>query len=79
MKALAITMMIAQTLIELTGPDNQVIEMNPAEIVSMRVPRHTDDHFAKGIHCIIFTSDSKYTSVQESCREVADKIRHGGK
>lgn len=72
-----IAVVVAQALLVLTGPDNQVVEINPAAIVSMRVPRHAE-HFAPGTHCIVFTSDGKYTMVQEACSKIDDALRQNG-
>jgi hypothetical protein len=56
-------------LILLTGPDNQAIELNIDEVVSVRQPRSTD-HFASGTRCIINTTDGKFVLVQELCSSV---------
>jgi hypothetical protein len=63
-------------LILLTGPDHQVVLINPDEVVSLREPRGTDQstHFAKGIACLIFTADGKYTAVIETCAAVRQKL-----
>jgi hypothetical protein len=66
MKALALA------LVALTGPGGQVIEINPAEIVSLREPR--GDHFDKDVHCLIHTSDGKFIAVLETCQAVGRKI-----
>lgn len=66
-------MIIAQTFLELTGPDHQIVEINPDSIVSMRVPRRAE-HFAPGTRCIIFTSDGKHTLVQEECSTIVNKM-----
>jgi len=70
---------VAVHFIQLTGPDGQRIEINPEEIVSIREPRSTD-HFAPGTKCILFTSDSKYSVVQETCEAVDEalKANHNG-
>lgn len=64
-------LLIAVLLIQLTGPEHQVIELNPEQIVSMRTPRVVE-HFAPGSHCLIHTSDSRIVLVQETC----DVVRH---
>jgi hypothetical protein len=64
---------IALVLITLTGPDGQHVEINPAEIISIREPRGTD-HFAKGTHCLITTTDGKYATVLETCERVIELI-----
>jgi hypothetical protein len=62
------------TLIVLTGPDGQHVEINPKGIISLRAPRATD-HFNKDVHCLVFTSDGKYTGVQETCEQVNAKLQ----
>jgi hypothetical protein len=47
-----------------TGPEGQIIAVNPLAIVSTRTPR---GHFSKGIKCLIHTADGKYISVIETC------------
>ena len=61
-------------LIELTGPDRQVIIVSPDEIVAMRAPR-VIEHFAPGTRCLLNTVDGKGVAVQETCEQVLDKIR----
>jgi ketosteroid isomerase-like protein len=61
--------LIAIHLIHLTGPEKQVIELNPKQIVSMRTPRAAE-HFAPGMHCLIHTADNRIVLVQETCDTV---------
>lgn len=67
-------LLLAVHLLQFTGPDGQLIEVNPAGIVSIRSPRRAE-HFTAGIHCIIFTSDNKYLAVLESCQQVEEMLR----
>lgn len=67
---------MAQTFIALTGPDNQMIQLNQHDIVSMRSPRRAD-HFAPGVRCVIFTSDGKFTLVVQECGAVIGKMHVG--
>jgi hypothetical protein len=60
---------IVLRLILLTGPDNQPIQLNIDEVVSVRQPRSAD-HFAVGARCIINTTDGKFVLVQELCSSV---------
>jgi hypothetical protein len=55
--------------ISVTGLDNQSIELNSSQIVSIRPPRGTD-HFNNEIHCLVHTTDGKYISVIETCEVV---------
>jgi len=61
-------------LVQLTGPDNQKIEINPREVVSIRAPR-VQEYFTQGIKCLIHTSDGKFVAVMEDCETV--RIRLG--
>ena len=67
--------LVAAQFLELTGPDQQRVEINVSEIVSIRAPRRSD-HFAAGINCVIFTSDGKYVGVMESCPKINDSIEN---
>jgi hypothetical protein len=55
--------------IALTGPDHQVIQLNPKSIIDFRPPRGTD-HFAPGARCLIHASDGKFIPVMETCDEI---------
>jgi len=57
---------VALHLLKLTGLDGQVIEVNPEQIVSLRVPRDEGTLHA-GIRCLIHTTDGKFISVLETC------------
>lgn len=63
--------LLAVHLIQLTGPEHQVIELNPKTIVSIRTPR-VAEHFWAGARCLINTTDGKIVVVQETC----DAVRH---
>jgi hypothetical protein len=65
--------LFAAALITLTGPGGQVIDINPAEIVSLREPRG-DGHFDKDVHCLIHTADGKFITVIETCQIVRERI-----
>jgi hypothetical protein len=61
---------LALNFIQLTGPNNQTIDVNPDSIVSLR-PHHGDDRpFHKEINCVIYTSDGKFVGVIEDCETV---------
>jgi hypothetical protein len=61
--------LLAVALIQLTGPEEQSILVNPEEIVSVRRPR-SSEHFAPGTRCLINTADGKIIAVQELCSSV---------
>lgn len=60
-------------LVVLTGPDGQLISLNPNTVVTTRAPRSTE-HFAPGIKCLIHTIDGKFIAVQEDCDTVKNLI-----
>jgi hypothetical protein len=62
-------------LIQLTGPDNQAIEINPEQIVALREPRDVArEHIHKHVNCLIFTADGKFIGVTQNCAEVRDQL-----
>jgi hypothetical protein len=63
-------MLLALSLIPLTGPDEQVILLNPNVVGTIRQPRAHQDHFPPGTRCLINTSDGKIVVVQETCEHV---------
>jgi hypothetical protein len=66
-------LLLAVHLLQLTGPEHQLIELNPKSVVSLREPRVVE-HFWKGAHCLINTTDGKIVVVQEQCTEVRKLI-----
>jgi hypothetical protein len=68
-----IVTLIAVQLITLTGPDGQVIELNPLTVSTVRTVRGSD-HFVTGTHCIIFTTDGKNVNVNETCQKVHELL-----
>jgi hypothetical protein len=60
---------LALELIQLTGPEHQVIQVNPSSIVSLRAPR-TAEHFAPGTKCLLNMGDGKIIVVMETCEQV---------
>jgi hypothetical protein len=64
----------AVPLILFTGPDGQLVEVNPHSVASIRTVRG-GDHFAKGINCNIFTTDGKNIAVAETCDEVHKRLQ----
>jgi len=63
--------LLAAHLVTLTGPNGQAIILNADQVVSMRT-RRDDDHFAKGVKCLIHTSDGKFVTVLEDCDTVRE-------
>jgi len=71
----AALLVVALELMQLTGPDNQAIEVNPEQVVSVREPR-VNEHFAPNVHCLLHTTDGKFIAVIQTCVQV-DLIMHG--
>jgi hypothetical protein len=69
-------MLMAVQFIVLTGPDKQIIHVNPKAIIDLRPPRG-NDHFAPGTHCLVFLSDGKPLTVQETCDQVKHLLEGG--
>jgi hypothetical protein len=67
-------LVLAAVLVALTGVEEQSIEVNPSEVVSIRPQR---GNLANGIRCIIHTTDGKYISVVEDCMTVSRKLTEG--
>lgn len=65
-------------LIQLHGPGNQVISIDPSKIVSLRDPA-SEEHFARGVRCIINTEDGKFSIVLEDCATVGKLIEEARK
>ena len=63
----------AVVLVTLTGLDNQRIDINPAEVVSVRAPR-VQEHFGEGIKCLLHTADGKFIAVIEDCDTVRRRL-----
>jgi hypothetical protein len=59
----------ALELIHLHGPGNQIISLNPNEIVALRTPQKSD-HFAEGVRCFVATADGKFSTVLEDCNTI---------
>jgi hypothetical protein len=64
---------IAIGLITLTGPDRQLIEINPRSVTTLRTVRDAEQ-FAKGTKCIVFTTDGKNVNVTETCKQVHELL-----
>jgi len=75
MSELSVPLLLALNLVEFTGPDQQMIEVNPDNIVSIRELRgEIQGHFHKDVKCLIFMSDGKFLGVIENCHVVVEKL-----
>jgi len=64
-------------LIVLHTLDGREIDVNPAQITSMREAKPDDasgKYFANGVRCMISAADGKFISVVETCAAVRQKI-----
>jgi len=66
---------LVMVFVELHGPTGQVLEINPAEISSLREPIDLNTrHWAKGTRCIVVMSNGGFIAVSEDCPAVVQKI-----
>jgi hypothetical protein len=74
---LVITPAVAQTLIELKGPEGQAIYVNTHEITSIREPRSMNKtHFAKGTNCVVMMTGGTFVAVLDRCVTVLWQIQN---
>lgn len=67
--------LLALNLVQLTGPDNQKVLINPETVIALREPRgERGQHFHASVNCLVFTADAKYTAVLEPCSEVRQRL-----
>lgn len=65
----------AMTLVELHGPTGQRLELNPAEVSSLREPIDIKGHWARGTHCIVVMANGGFIAVTEDCDTVKQKLQ----
>lgn len=77
MRFLAAISLAAIQLVELHGPDGQTVYINEREISTLRQPTKLDmeQHFHKGTHCIVVTTNGKFVAVVETCRAIRDMLK----
>jgi hypothetical protein len=62
-------------LVELHGPQNQLILVNPSGVTAIREPRvGSQGHFAVGTHCLLVMANGDLISTREHCDEVRTKL-----
>lgn len=66
-------------LVELHTPNGRLIEINPAEVSSLRTPLDIGGHhhLAPGTHCVIVMSNGGFIAVAEDCADVERKLVRG--
>ncbi|WP_063685577.1 hypothetical protein [Bradyrhizobium stylosanthis] len=69
-----IVIAIAFELLQLHGPSDQLIDINPDQVVSLRKPRADEGHFANGVRCLVSTTDGKFSTVTEDCETIRSRI-----
>lgn len=62
-------------LVQIAGPDQQVIWIQPDAIVSLRQPR-SEQHFSRGTRCLLQMVDGHYVATVESCDSVRRKLNN---
>ena len=60
----------AVTLITLTGPNGEEVDINPSEIVSLRVNADDSGAFHSKVLCVVRTADGNFIGVEEQCSKV---------
>lgn len=66
---------LAFHLVQFTGPDGQVIDVYPENVVTVRPLRPgKEEHFGPGIKCLIHTTDGRHVAVIEDCDTVKRKL-----
>lgn len=61
-------LVLALNLVVLSGPEGQIVRINPSQVVSVREPRNTaEGHFNKDVRCLIHMADGKFVAVTETC------------
>jgi hypothetical protein len=59
------------SLVELHTPANTIVDINPAEVSSLREPLElSTQHWARGTHCVIVMSNGRTIAVTEDCPTV---------
>jgi hypothetical protein len=66
-----LAVLAAIELVVLHTPDGLPLEVNPRAIVRINEPRSQDTgHFHGSVKCLVFTSDTHYFPVAETCTQV---------
>ena len=65
---------VALVLIKLTDPSGNRIDINAAEVNSVRETLN-EGHLAKGSHCLVVMGNGRFIAVQETCEQVRQALR----
>jgi hypothetical protein len=66
---------LAFDLVQLTGLDYEIIEVNPAEVVAIKTPRKRHRILPLAANCALLTTDGRLISVLETCQVVREKLK----
>jgi hypothetical protein len=67
--------LLALTLIELSAPDGRPLDINPAEVSSVRQPMDMHHgHWAAGTRCVLVMTNGRMNAVAEPCNVVEQKL-----
>jgi hypothetical protein len=74
-QTLTLSLVVAIVLVQFSGPSGTRIDINPAEVTSVRDPHAMPgQHYSRGTGCIIVMANGKFISVNEDCSSVRMKI-----
>ena len=68
---------LAIMLVEFTGPTGHRIDLNSAEVTSVREVQNSE-HWGAGVSCVIVMTSGKWIAVAETCDEVRMALGDGG-
>ena len=66
--------LLALELVQLTGLEHEIIQVNPSTIVAVRLPLERYRLLAAEANCQLMTLDGKFISVIETCAEVRRRL-----
>ena len=67
-------------LLQLHGPNGQIIDVNPNEITSLRSPQAgSENHFGKNVHCLIKMTNGAVNAVVEDCEWIRVQLERIGR
>jgi len=67
---------LALVLVEFHGPSGQRLEINPAEVSSLREPIDIKGgHWARGTHCVIVMTNGRFNAIAEDCAVAEQKLQ----
>jgi hypothetical protein len=73
-----VALAVAVALVEFHGPAGHRIEINPAEVSSLREPMDIPrGHWARGTRCVIIMTNRMFNAVAEDCLTVEQKLEAG--